>query len=126
MRLPSAGSFATRDADTASHRPLSFSPGRGRHAAVHRRVALLRRSATYWDWRSRADQFCREYQNQIHDWMRMMQDINRAHVRCHYAEADRDRVSFRLCGRVIADRGEALVLHLYASHNDEWRAAMPR
>jgi len=78
------------------------------------------------DWRSRADYFCHEYQNQIQDWMRMMQDINKARVRSHYAEGDRERVSCRLCGRVIADRGEALVLHLYASHNDEWRAAMPR
>ena len=78
------------------------------------------------NWRSRADQFCHEYQNQIQDWMRMMQDINKARVRSHYAEGDRERVSCRLCGRVIADRGEALVLHLYASHNDEWRAAMSR
>ena len=25
------------------------------------------------DWRSRADQFCREHQNQIRDWMSRMQ-----------------------------------------------------
>ena len=50
------------------------------------------------DWRSRADQFCREHQNQIRDWMSRMQGIDRARVRSRYAEADRDRVSCRLCG----------------------------
>ena len=43
------------------------------------------------------------------------------------ARGGRSRSSFLSALRgVIADRGEALVLHLYASHNDEWRAAMPR